>query len=125
MTKDNQEEYDALRGHLEEAPTLGGEGTKAGTEIKVRRSPWVVRGLIIVFALALAVEAFFISEYRKEAIRIVVNLAPAVRSYPAPPVGAESVPPIEAASIDNFVEEPTPFPLPEELEGIEYPVFEE
>lgn len=129
MTNQNpQDELNRLRtssvAQMEDAPTLGG-AQKSSKEIKVRRSPWVLRSLILILVLLFAGEMYFIGQYRKEAKRIVVRNAPAVKSYPAPKISAPlSAPPIEAASTDLKIPEPTPFPLPPELEGIEYPALE-
>ncbi len=121
----SQDEFEHLRGQLEEAPTLG-EAQKAGKEIKVRRSPWVVRSLILILTLLFAGEMYFIGQYRKEMQRIIVSDAPMVKSYPAPEISAPlPPPPVEAASVDLAIPEPTPFPLPPELEGFEPPPVSE
>ena len=121
----SQDELERLRGQLEEAPTLG-EAKKAGEEIKVRRSPWVVRSLIFAFVLVFAGEMYFIGQYRNEIQRIIVHNPPAVQSYPAPEISAPlPPPPIEAVSSNEFLPEPTAIPLPPELEGIEIPPADE
>ncbi len=130
MTDQNpQDEINQLRSskadQMEDAPTLGG-AQKSGKEIKVRRSPWVLRSLMIVLTLLFVTELFVIGQYRKEARRIIVNNPPVVKSYPAPEISAPlPAPPVEAASADEFVEEPTPIPFPPELDGVEFPPDEE
>ena len=126
MTEEKpKDELKNLRQNLENAPTLG-ESTKTGTEIKVRRSPWVVRSLILVLVLLFAGEMYFIKQYQKEAQHIIVNDPPAVNSYSAPEISAPlPPPPIEAVSANDFVPEPTPIPLPPELAGIEIPPADE
>lgn len=126
MIEENPEdELQNLRDNLEDAPTLG-EVKKAPKEIKVRRSPWVFRSLILVLAILFAGEMYFIKQYQKEAQRIIVSNPPAVKSYPAPEISAPlPPPPIEAVSANDFVPEPTPIPLPPELEGIDIPPADE
>jgi hypothetical protein len=125
-----QDELNQLRSSaadkMEEAPTMG-TVKEAGKEIKVRRSPWVIRSLILVLTLLVAAELFVFNQHQKEAQRIVVQNPPAVKSSPAPEISAPlPAPPVEAASADDaFAEEPTPIPLPPELEGIEFPPVEE
>ncbi|MBT3337351.1 MAG: hypothetical protein HN855_08715 [Anaerolineae bacterium] len=121
--KNHQDEFDHLRSgateKMEDAPTLG-SAQKPGKEIKVRRSPWILRSLILVLAVLVIVELFVFNQHRKEAQRIIVQNPPAVKSSPVPEISAPlPIPPIEAASADDFLEEPTPIPLPPELEGIE------
>lgn len=121
----SQDELERLRGQLEEAPTLG-DVKKAPKEIKVRRSPWVFRSLILVLAILFVGEMYFIKQYQKEAQRIIVSNPPAVKSYPAPEISAPlAPPPIEAVSSNEFLSEPTTVPLPPELEGIEPPTVDE
>ena len=119
--QDPQENLEHLRETLEDAPTLG-ENKKTGQEIKVRRSPWFVRSLILILALLLGAEMYFVGQYRKEAARIVVQNPPALKSFPAPEVSAPlAAPAVEVAKSDLSLAEPTAIPLPPELEGIEYP----
>ncbi|MBT3320950.1 MAG: hypothetical protein HN392_01560 [Anaerolineae bacterium] len=107
---------------LEEAPTLG-KAKKAGQEIKVRRSPWILRSLMLLLVAMLVSEFFLINRYRKESLQIVVQNPPMVKSYSAPEVSAPlPAPPVESADIDDFVEEPPVVPLPPELDGIDISV---
>ncbi len=128
--QDPHDELNQLRSsaaeQMENAPTIG-TTKEAGKEIKVGRSPWVVRSLILVLAVLLVAEIFVFTQHRKEAQRIIVQNPPAVKSSPAPEISAPlPAPPVEAASADDaFAEEPTPVPLPPELEGIEIPPVEE
>ena len=125
--KNPQNDLDQLRaGGLEAAPTMG-QGAKVGKEIKVRRSPWVLRSAIILLAFLLVAEGYFIVQFRQEILNITISNPPPVQSYPAPDIGAEAAPPVEAAIDSDFAEEPDPIPLPDELQGIEieYPEIEE
>ena len=127
-----QDEIDKLRANavaasqLEDAPTMGKTGG-SGKEIKVRLSPWVMRGIIATLLLVLAAEAVLFTQIRKESQQIIVANAPPVSASEMPEVSAPlSAPPVEAADENtSFEPEPTVVPLPPELEGVEYPVLEE
>jgi hypothetical protein len=127
MSEERKEnEHESLRRHLEDAPTLG-ESSKAGQEIKVRRSPWVLRSVTILFALLLVVEGFLILRLRSEAFEIIIRNPPAVLGYPAPPISDEVAPPIEPAPVDEDVF-PTPTvapPTPTLVESVPPPFPEE
>ena len=128
--KDMQDEIDRLRSsaasHIEEAPTIGKQG-KVGVEIKIRRSPWVLRGLIIIIFLLSVSEAVLFTRIRNEVREIIISSAPPISAPAMPEISAPlPPPPIEIPEGgDIFEPEPTAVPLPSELEGIEYPAIEE
>lgn len=122
MTKDQStNELENMRGEFVDAPTLDSNKPKAKKIIRVHRSPWILRSIIIVVAVIIVVEGFLFLELRKESLRVIVGNPPPAVSYPTPEVHSEISPSIEPGSDDEYVPEPTTIPLPPELEEIEFP----
>ena len=124
--KKDQDEINQLRSkaqgrQMEDAPML--ESTdKNKNIIKRKRSPWILRTLILVLATLLVVEIFVIGKYRKEANQIVVEDRVVMLSSPIPEISAPfPAPSIEVPDDEVYEPEPTPIPLPPELVGIEFP----
>ena len=122
--KKDQDEINQLRSRakdrqMEDAPML--ENTDKNI-IKRKRSPWILRTIILVLATLLVAEVFVIGKYRKEAQQIVVENRVAVLSSPVPEISALlPAPPIEVSGDEAYEPEPTPIPLPAELVGVEFP----
>ena len=113
----------SARDEMEAAPTIG-KGKKSAKEIKVKRSPWIVRGLIVLLVALLIVEGLILRESRREALSITIQNPPPVESSPVPEIHAPlPPPPIEGSDEEeeDLLPEPTPIPLPSELGEIEFP----
>ncbi len=112
---------------VEDAPSVGGK-RRGRKEIKTRRSPWVLRSLILILLLTLAVEGALIIRHQRTVPDIAVQSAPPVAVLPtptidapleAPPVvGYEDPPPILDRPL--LTEAPWPAGVPT-LEAIEFP----
>lgn len=117
----SKNEIEELRKRFVDAPTLEGKRPKGKKVIRVYRSPWILRSIIIAVGIILVVEGIMGLQLRKELLRVIVSNPPPAVSYPAPEVSSQIAPPIATADAEDYLPEPTPIPLPSELEGIEFP----
>ncbi len=127
-----QDIVDQMRSNVldeaEDAPTI----TKkrwAAKEIKGKRSPWLLRSLIVVLVLVIAAEGFLVVRNQRRWPDIIVQAAPSIDAPPAPTVAAPlPTPPIEGreeVAEPPILPTPTEAPLPEGLVDIEFPTPEE
>jgi hypothetical protein len=114
----SKKEIEEIRGKFVDAPTLESK-KKVKKVIKVHRSPWILRGIIIAVGVILIVEAVFVLQLRKESLRVIVSNPPPAVSYPTPEVYSEIAPQIATADAEDYLPEPTQIPLPPELEGVD------
>ena len=119
MTKDqSNNELENMRGEFVDAPTLDSNKPKPKKVIRVHRSPWILRSIIIVVAVIIVVEGFLFLQLRRESLRVIVSNPPPAVTYPTPELYSEIAPQIATADAEDYLPEPTEIPLPPELEGI-------
>lgn len=132
----DEEALQLLRGkgvNEAESPVVGRDfwGPK---EISIRRSKWIVRGLIILLMMIFIGETYFLSKVQKESPDVVAHFqgGPTQEIIPAPAIKVPlQAPPIDSVNIQDDTPEteteypapptPTPPPLPSELLDQEIP----
>lgn len=127
--QDTQDLIEQMRANaleeVEDAPAVVGK-RRGAKEIKTKRSPWVLRGLIVVLFVAVLAEGFLIIRHQRTVPEIMIHSAPPIAAlatptianpFPTPPIeGYEEAPP----DLPEPVEAPWPAGVPT-LEGIEFP----
>ncbi|MBC8333392.1 MAG: hypothetical protein H8E28_15530 [Anaerolineae bacterium] len=131
--QDTQELIEQMRANAleeaEDAPSVIGK-RRGAKEIKTKRSPWVLRSLIVVLFVAVLAEGYLIIRHQRTVPEILIHSAPPIAAmatptienpFPTPPIeGYEEAPP----DLPEPVEAPWPEGVPT-LEAIEFPEPEE
>lgn len=103
-------------------------------EINLRRSAWIVRGLIVFLVMIFLGEVYLLSAIQPEEPQVIARFeggpgmeimpAPVVQApFPPPPVAGAPEGPVDNEDVVNYPPPPTPTPppLPPELNEVEIP----